>query len=452
MTVEVLIHAGAAEIRAGVVADGKLQELSFERTIGAEDGARGCHSLIGDIVLGRVQRVMAGMQAAFVDFGQERAGFLALRDARVLSTKPDGDIGDCLSEGDAVLVQVIKDPIGEKGARLSVGVTLPGRLLVMTPHQAGIMLSRRIAEESQRAALMVLGEALVARTGSGTGFIIRAAALGASLKELTQDSQALAESWRGIEEKRKTARPPATLHHDLGAIERTLRDSVRGDVARVVLDDAAAAQTARAYCRKAMPYAEALIEVCDQSVFARYGLEDEIVALCLPRVTLASGAWITIQTTEALTAIDVNSGRFAGSSGLEQTSHAVNLEAAGEIGRQIRLRGIGGLIVVDFIHMTEPLHVAEILTALEKSLSFDRAPVQISAMGEFGIVAITRKRVREPLAHGVTCAACGGAGRTPSVRKAWRMTVLDPPGGARSPRPRRGGKFWPRRRRRWQPG
>jgi ribonuclease G len=423
MTVEVLIHAGAGEIRAGLVSGGKLEELSFERTIG--DLARGAASLIGDIMLGRVQRVMAGMQAAFVEIGLERAGFLALRDARSLAENDDAEITACVREGDSVLVQVIKDPIGEKGARLSAGVTLPGRLLVMTPGQPGLMLSRRIEDEHQRQELIGLGEQLLARIGGDAGFIFRTAALGASLEDLVQDASALAESWRGIMQKRKTARPPTTLHHDLGAIERTLRDHVRGEVSRVVMDDAGAAEAARAYCRRAMPGAEALIELVQEPVFSLYGLDDEIAALALPKVTLASGAWITIETTEALTAIDVNSGRFTASSGLEETSHAVNLEAAGEIGRQIRLRGIGGLIVVDFIHLSDPSHVDEILLALEKSLSFDRAPVQISPMGAFGIVAITRKRVREPLAHltGVACPACGGAGRVQSPQSV-ALTVL----------------------------
>ncbi|HWY63241.1 MAG TPA: Rne/Rng family ribonuclease [Rhizomicrobium sp.] len=427
MAVEVLIHAGAGEIRAGLVSDGKLEELSFERTIGGR--TRGAASLIGDIMLGRVQRVMTGMQAAFVDIGMERAGFLALRDARSLAKEEEAEIGaqigDCVREGDAVLVQVIKDPIGEKGARLSAGVTLPGRLLVMTPGQKGLMLSRRIEDENQRAALVALGEELLKRSVSGAGFIFRTAALGVSLDELVQDALALEDSWRGIEEKRKQARPPATLHHDLGAIERTMRDHVRGEVSRVVIDDASAAEAARAYCRRAMPGAESLIELVAEPVFSLYGLEDEIAGLALPRVTLSSGAWITIETTEALTAIDVNSGRFTGGSGLEETSHAVNLEAAGEIGRQIRLRGIGGLIVVDFIHLSDPLHVTEILLALEKSLGFDRAPVQISPMSAFGIVAITRKRLREPLGHltGVPCPACAGTGRSQSPESV-ALTVL----------------------------
>jgi ribonuclease G len=414
MTREVLINAGAGEIRVAVLADGKLEELSFERTIGAEDGARGCHSLVGDVILGRVSRVMAGMQAAFVDVGMERSGFLALREARSLSKDGSEDISACVREGDSILVQVIKDPIGEKGARLTAGVTLAGRMLVMTPNQPGIALSRRITEEMERAHMLALGEQLLALDGitPGTGFIFRTAAEGASLEELAQDARALAGTWACIQDKRKAARPPATLYQDLGPIERTMRDVVRGDVTRVVIDCAGAAETARAYCRRAMPQAEAAIDVVKEPVFSLYGLEDEIAGLAHAKVELKSGAWITIESTEALTAIDVNSGRFTQSGGLEETSLAVNLEAAAEIGRQMRLRGIGGLIVVDFIHLAQSEHAAEVVAALEQSLSLDRAPVQISPMSEFGIVAVTRKRVREPLARllGADCPACLGSG------------------------------------------
>ena len=412
MSIEVLINAGAGEIRVALVADGKLQELSFERTIGVEDGARGCHSLVGDVIAGRVRRVMPGMQAAFVDIGLERAGFLALREARSLAKEfsDTSTISDCVREGDTVLVQVIKDPIGDKGARLSAGITLPGRMLVMTPGHPGLALSRRIEEERARACLLALGTELLTHEAlAGAGFIFRTAALGACLDELTQDALMLADTWRGIADKRKTAKPPVTLYHDLGPIERTLRDSVRGDVTSVLIDDAAAANAARAYCRRAMPSAEAHIKLVTFSAFE--DLEDEIAALAHAKVDLPSGAWITIETTEALTAIDVNSGRFTQSGGLQETSLAVNLEAATEIGRQIRLRGIGGLIVVDFIHLSSD--PAPVLAALEKSLSFDRAPVQISPMSEFGIVAITRKRVREPLARltSAACPSCHGTGR-----------------------------------------
>ena len=410
MTIEVRIQSGAGEIRVATLADGKLEELSFERTLGEGRGQ------IGEIVLGRVQRVMPGMQAAFVEIGGARAGFLALRDAQILSKKMESEISDCVREGESILVQVIKDPIGEKGARLSAAMTLPGRLLVMTPGQPGLNLSRRIEDEGERGKLMALGEKLLAEAGltEGAGYIFRTSAVGASLDELVRDAQALAQSWRETLEKRKSARVPATLYQDLAPIERTLRDHVRGEVGRVLLDDAGAVERARAYCRTAMRHAEKLIELSEAPLFEE--LEDEIAGLSLPKVRLASGAWITIESTEALTAIDVNSGRFTQGGGLEETSHAVNLEAAGEIGRQIRLRGIGGLIVVDFIQLRDAGHVAEILAALEKSLSFDRAPVMISPMSEFGIVAITRKRVREPLARltGAPCACCHGSGRTQS--------------------------------------
>ena len=425
MTREVLINAGAGEIRVAVVADGKLEELSFERTIGAEDGARGCHSLVGDIILGRVSRVMPGMQAAFVDVGLERSGFLALREARILGDRDD--ISACVREGDAIAVQVIKDPIGEKGARLTASPTLAGRMLVMTPNQAGLALSRRILDEAERAAMLAQGEKLLAMDGitPGAGFIFRTAAQGASLEELAQDARALAEIWAGIQEKRKAARVPSTLYHDLGPVERTMRDVVRGDVAKVVIDCANAAETARLYCRRAMPQAETTIEVVKEPVFSLYGLEDEIAALAHTKVELKSGAWITIETTEALTAIDVNSGRFTQSGGLEETSLAVNLEAAREIGRQIRLRGIGGLIVVDFIHLAQGDHAAQVVAALEQSLSFDRTPMQISPMSEFGIVAITRKRVRENLARltGAHCPACQGSG-TALSRESVALAVL----------------------------
>jgi ribonuclease G len=423
MAAEILINAGAGEIRIAHLCHGKLQDFRIERIIGDEEGAHHCHSHIGEVILGRVQRVLAGMQAAFVDVGLERAGFLGLREARSLARAPCDDpaISDCVREGDAVLVQVIKDPIGEKGARLSAGITLPGRLLVMTPGQAGVALSRRIEDEDQRNAFLALGERLLADSDcdliKGAGFIFRTAAKDACLDELKQDALALAQTWRDIEQRRAAAKPPSTLYRDLGPIERAMRDVVRGDVIRVLIDDAAAAEAARDYCRKAMPGAEASIEIVGRDLFDRYGLEDEIASLFEPRVRLPSGGWITIETTEALTAVDVNSGRFIQSGGLEETSLAVNLEAAAEIGRQLRLRGIGGLIVVDFIHLNQSGHAARVLEALQLSLSFDRAPVQISPITEFGIVAITRKRLREPLVRQAShpCAGCGGRGRAPSA-------------------------------------
>ena len=430
---EILINAGAGEIRVALVEDGKLQELFLERIIGLDDGpvkkrtdGRHGHSLIGNIMLGRVQRVLPGMQAAFVDVGLDRAGFLGAREARCLADLPGFDderapkISDCVHEGEEVLVQVVKDPIGEKGARLSANVTIPGRLLVLVPNQPGIALSRRIEDEEERARLTSLGETMIgAANGTlvpGAGYILRSAAIGASLADLKEDAERLAESWRPVMARRQSAEAPATLYHDLDPVERTMRDEVDASTTRVLIDDRAAAEAARAYCRRAMPDAEEKIEFFDGPgmLFDLYDLDDEIEQLTSPRVPLPAGGWITIEGTEALTAIDVNSGSFTASTGLEETSLKVNLEAAHEIGRQLCLRGIGGLIVIDFIHLNEPDNIQKVLEVLAASLAKDRTPTQISPMSEFGLVEITRKRIRDPLFKLMTecCRPCHGHGRT----------------------------------------
>jgi ribonuclease G len=431
MNKEVLINAGAGEFRVAIVEDGKLQELFLERTIGLDDGAlkkkggRGGHSLIGNIILGRVQRVLPGMQAAFVDIGLDRAGFLGAREARCLADLPGFDeermpkITDCVREGEDVIVQVVKDPIGEKGARLSANVTVPGRLLVMVPNQPGIALSRRIEDEEERARLIAIGEQMIAQAGSvlvpGAGFIVRSAGIGASQLDFREDAERLAEAWRPVMTKRQSAGAPATLYHDLDPIERTMRDEVDADTDSVLIDDRAAYDAALAYCRRAMPEAVDRIEFYEGSglLFEEFGIEEEIERLMSTRVPLPSGGWITIEGTEALTAIDVNSGSFTASTGLEETSLCINSEAADEIGRQLRLRGIGGLIVIDFIHLNEPANIDNVLSVLNESLAKDRTPTQISPMSEFGLVEITRKRIRDPLVKLFTecCRPCEGHGR-----------------------------------------
>jgi ribonuclease G len=434
MNKEILINAGAGEIRVALVEDGKLQELFLERLIGLEDGplkknrndGRHGHSLIGNIILGRVQRVLPGMQAAFVDVGLERAGFLGAREARCLADLPGFDderapkISDCVHEGEEILVQVVKDPIGEKGARLSANVTIPGRLLVIVPNQPGIALSRRIEDEEERARLIALGEAMIAEANGslvpGAGYILRSAAMGARLVDLKEDAERLAETWRPVMARRQSANTPATLYHDLDPVERTMRDEVDAATTRVLIDDRLAFEAARAYCRRAMPDAEAKIEYFPGPgvLFDLYDLEDDVERLADPRVPLPAGGWITIEGTEALTAIDVNSGSYTAATGLEETSLKVNLEAAHEIGRQLCLRGIGGLIVIDFIHLNEPDNIQRVLDVLAASLAKDRTPTQISPMSEFGLVEITRKRLRDPLFKLMTecCRPCHGHGRT----------------------------------------
>lgn len=429
MQKDVLINAGAGEIRVAVVEDGRLQDLMLERTIGLEDGprrkadGRSGHSLIGNIVLGRVQRVLPGMQAAFVDVGLERAGFLGAREARCLADLPGYDeertpkIGECVHEGQEILVQVVKDPIGEKGARLSANITIPGRLAVMVPNTPGVALSRRIEGDGERERMLALGEQMIAEGGDrlvpGAGYILRTAASESTLADLKEDAERLAEAWRPVLAKRQSAKAPATLYHDLDPVERTLRDMVRSHTTRVVIDDAAAVEAARAYCRRAMPEAESKVELFKGPGSLFDAIEDEIARLTVPKVPLPSGGWITIEGTEALTAVDVNSGSFTASTGLEETSFHVNLEAADEIGRQVRLRGIGGLIVVDFIHLSDAKNIERVLDTLAESLSKDHTPTQISPMSEFGLVEITRKRIRDPLVKLMSecCRSCSGHGR-----------------------------------------
>jgi len=411
MRQEVLINVGVGEVRVAVVEDGRLQALSCTRLLGAEEEGGG--SLIGDIVLGRVVRVLPAVQAAFVEIGQERAGFLGAREARSLAPDAAGEpaIGRLLREGDKVLVQIVKDPMGEKGARLTTAVSVPGRLCVLTPFQRGTGVSRRIEDEAERARLTAIGEELAAGVPEG-GCIMRTAAAGAAAEELREDLLRLKREWAEIAAASAAAKVPETLHRDLGPVERALRDIVHEGTARILIDDAQAAERARAYCRRAMPGIEDRI-----AFFAGPGelfddLEADIDGLIRPRVALPCGGWITVEGTEALTAIDVNSGSFIHSSAIEDTGLLVNLEAAREIGRQLRLRGIGGLIVIDFIHMHEPENGGKVCEALAQSLSRDGVPVNISPVTPFGLVEVTRKKLRQPLVArwSEDCPACAGLG------------------------------------------
>src|ERR1700678_338735 len=377
MAADLFINVSPGEIRIAEMRDSRLVALRIEPLLGRK--ARP----LGDIILGRVSRVVPAMEAAFVEIGMERAGFLPLRDAKLLAKngKDDARISDCVREGESVLVQVTREPFAEKGAQLSAAIALPGRFLVMTPGKPGIAVSRRIENEARRGELLRLGEELQADEGAipDTGFIFRAAAGDASRHELAADARELAEAWREISGKRKAARPPMVLHSDLGPLERALRD-MAGDVARIVIDDMAALETARAYCRKVMPDIEARLALAPRDLFGREGLEDAIAALSSSRVELPGGGWIPSEPTQALTAVDVNSGSFTESGGRDDTSLMVNLEAAAEIGRQLRLRDIGGLIVVDFIQLENDQQAKRIVAVLKDSLGADGAASRLSPM------------------------------------------------------------------------
>jgi ribonuclease G len=440
MAKDVLVNAGIGEVRVAVLDGGVLDQLWLERTIGLEDGTKrngsgsgGRRNLVGDIFLGRVQRVLPAMQAAFINVGLERAGFLAAREARprtaLFRDDPYTDedrrlqIADYVREGNEIVVQVVKDPIGDKGARLSANITIAGRLLILVANSPGVALSRRIEDEAERTRLTGIVEKILAEKpgeiARQTGFIVRTAAIGMGEGEIRDDALRLAHVWRTITEKRVWAAAPAALHTDLGPIERALRDEVDGSINRIVIDDRNAVGIARDYAMRAMPDMARLIEHYDGSepLFEHFGIEDEIESLSAPRVALPSGGWITIEATEALTAIDVNSGSYIEGVSLEDTSLKVNLEAADAIGRQLRLRGIGGLIVIDFIHLSDPANVERLIEALKAACAKGRVPSQILGMSEFGLVEMTRKRVRDPLAIRTTedCRRCDGHGRRKTV-------------------------------------
>lgn len=446
MSKEILINVGPGETRIAIVRDARLSDLILERRDEFQAGRAG-HSVISNIYLGRVQRVLPGMQAAFVEIGLERCGFLGAREAQCLAElsgyNDDGlpPIAKCVHEGEVILVQAVKDPIGDKGARLSANVTLPGRFLVFVPNQSGVALSRRIEEEEDRERLTALIEDMIEQDhaaglhhqdktapanangygvdGKGGGFIVRTVAIDASAEEIYEDARQLKQQWKELQLKLKDAKVPSAIHFDLDPVTQTLRDEVDSDTTRVLIDDQESFNEARRYAQEHMPGLTDRVHVHrgPSSIFELYDIEHEIEAALSPRAGLPHGGWITIETTEALTSVDVNSGSYTAGSGLEETSVRTNVDAAREIMRQVKLRGIGGLIVIDFIHMDQPENIQRVLDELAKGAEGDRTPTQISEMSEFGIVQMTRKRVREPLARLMTepCHTCHGEGRLMTV-------------------------------------
>ena len=413
MPKDLLIHTGVAETCIALISDGVLERYWQEQTI--DDRAGGGAGRVGDIVLGRVQRVLPSMEAAFVDIGSGRSGFLSARDvgSRIQQTA-SLPARAFAREGDSILVQIAKEPIGDKGARLTAKAALPGRYLVLVAEGSGIAVSRRIEDEAERSRLMSIMEGL-AQGGAGTGYIVRTAAIGASAAALADDAARLMRTWRGILAARAKAEPPTMLFRELGLVERALRDEADANLRAVLFDDARAADAARAYAAEAVPNLARRIEhhIGGPSLFEHFGIEDAIAALASPRVALPSGGWITIETTEAMTAIDVNSGKHVGGGNHEDLSLAVNLEAAEIVARQLSLRELGGLIVVDFIHLSRAENIASLTDVLRVALGRDRTPVEISPVSEFGLVAITRKRERGPLdaRHTESCTCCNGHGR-----------------------------------------
>ena len=410
MTAEILINISPREARAALVENGVLQEIFLERA-----NRRG---LISNIYKGRVSRVLPGMQAAFVDIGLERTAFLHASDivhpAIGENGNPDepvdegrtADIQTLVSEGGEILVQVLKDPLGTKGARLTTFITIPSRYLVYMPKGRGVGISARIEDESERHRLREAANMFV-RADEPGGYIVRTAAEGATPDALRADMMFLQKLWSVLSQKAAGTRPGNLVHEDLPLPVRVMRDVVSSGIEHISVDQPEAHQRMIEFARTFMPEMVERIELYrgDRPIFDLYGVEEEIQKSLERKVPLKSGGYLIFDQTESMTTIDVNTGAYVGQRSLEETIFRTNLEAAVAIARQLRLRNLGGIIIIDFIDMEEEEHRKQVLQALEKSLSADHAKNHISSVSPLGLVEMTRKRTRESLEH-MLCSAC----------------------------------------------
>lgn len=402
MSGEILINMTPMETRVAVVENGVLQEAWIERDQ--------CRGIVSNIYMGKVVRVLPGMQAAFVDIGQSRTAFIHAHELMPAGHpgQEAAPIRTLVHEGQALVVQVIKDPMGTKGARLTTQLSIPSRYLVYMPGAAYTGVSQRIEDEMERERLrnMVNAQAS-ARDGLVGGFIIRTAAEGVDEQSLAADMQFLLRLWRKIEVARREMKAPAVLYEDLALPTRTLRDVMREGIERIRIDSRENHDRLRDFARELMPALESRIEYYpgERPLFDLFSVEDELQRALERRADLKSGGYLIIDQTEAMTTIDVNTGAFVGHRNLEETIFKTNLEAATAIARQLRLRNLGGIIIIDFIDMLDSDHQRQVLRVLEKALERDYARTRLSGVTELGLVQMTRKRTRESLEH-VLCEAC----------------------------------------------
>jgi ribonuclease G len=405
---EILINVTPQETRVAIAGAGVVQELLIERS-----ASRG---LVGNIYMGRVARVLPGMQSAFVEIGLERAAFLHVADIwehRKQAEDASRPIEKILAEGQPLLVQVVKDPIGSKGARLSTQISVAGRLLVYLPHDPHIGISQRIEDENGRALLRERLKELLPPEETG-GFIVRTLAEAAGEDELRADLGYLRHLWGVIRERSLGAEPPQLVYQDLSLAQRVLRDMVTAHTARVVVDSRENYQKLAAFAERYMPQLRGRLEHYsgERPLFDLYNVEAEIERALSRRVDLKSGGTLIIDQTEAMTTIDVNTGGFVGSRNFDDTVFKTNLEAAQAIARQLRLRNLGGIIIVDFIDMQSEEHRAAVLDELKRALARDRTRMTVNGFTALGLVEMTRKRTRESLAHVLCepCPTCDGRG------------------------------------------
>ncbi|WP_018881815.1 MULTISPECIES: ribonuclease G [unclassified Thioalkalivibrio] len=431
---EILMNVTPQESRVALVENGVLTELHLERT-----RRRG---IVGNIYKGRVVRVLPGMDAAFVDIGLERTAFLHASDVAPVEREElngnalsGGDapataagngtanggaaparegIRELLREGQDVLVQAVKDPLGSKGARLTTYITLPSRNLVLMPNQSNVGVSTRIEDEGVRARLRESIEQLRDELAPQHGFIVRTAAELADYEALYNDTAFLKKVWDSLQEQAASASPGTEVYADLPLVERILRDMVGVDIERIRIDSRETYQKVCSFVERYLPELIGHIEHYpgERPIFDLFNVEEEIHRALERKVELKSGGYLIFDQTEAMTTVDINTGGFVGHRKLEETIFKTNLEAAQAIGRQLRLRNLGGIIIIDFIDMQDDEHKRQVIRALEKALERDHVKTQICDVSPLGLVEMTRKRTRESLEHQMCepCQVCGGRG------------------------------------------
>ena len=408
---EIVLQSQSQKLRAAVFEQGDLMEV-FE-----EEG--GSSHLVGNIYRGRVENVLPGMQAAFVDIGLDKNAYLYVGDAVPARFEEDEKVSPAdsvriehvLKPRQELLVQIIKEPVGKKGARISVNLTLPGRYVVLLPQVSYIGVSRKILANNERMRLRNLADQA---KPEGMGVIIRTLAEGIDGEEIAEDIAQLVEIWRALQPKIPYVSVPGLVHKDVDLISRLVRDWIDQDVEKITVDQDEAAQILRKALREIEhPAAKHILVVTGEDLFARYGIDDEIRKTLRPKVWLKSGGYLVIQQTEALIVIDVNTGKYVGKLSLEETLVHTNLEAAGEIARQLRLRNLGGIIIIDFIDMTAKEDQQQVIEVLETACARDKTKAQVLGLTQLGLVEMTRKKVGQTLEVRYTapCPTCDGSGR-----------------------------------------
>jgi ribonuclease G len=434
---EIIVSVTPRETRIAVIEDGQLMELRVERE----------ERVVGSIYKGIVQNVLPGMDAAFVDIGLERNAFLYVADI-LPEEDSNGDspasikrselrrrqIKDLLRPGQEIMVQVIKGPRGTKGARVSSRVALPGRYVVLMPTGNHVGVSRKIDGRDERDRLKRIGDKIRPK---GFGLVMRTECEGRTERDLKADTQFLVHTWKKIEENARRIKAPACIYRDQTLLYRTVRDMLGDEINRMVIDDPDEFEKVHMIMEMVMPAMRGRIQLYDGEtpIFDHYGIERDLEKLLKQKVWLKSGAYLVLDEMEAITAIDVNTGKNVGSTNLADTILKANLEAAEEVGRQLRLRDMGGIIVVDFIDMASAADRKKLLTHFQNVLKRDRARTRVGRVSSLGLVELTRKRTDESVTEALTtvCPTCTGQGRVPSndtvslwVERDLRRQLSDP--------------------------